>query len=80
MDDASQAVVIDDPLRESLSAALSDATSTEERVDALLRREAIFPEVLQRSPLRALLVRFLGQLERHGALETIRRFLDEESR
>lgn len=78
IDDAGVAHVVDDPLATQLSACLSAAATTQDRVDAILRFDAVVPPVLASSDIfRAALIRWLAQLESGGARKTLAAFRGE---
>ncbi len=78
IDDAGEAHVVDDPLAAQISICLSAATTTEERVDAILRFDAVVPSALaQNDVFRAALVRWLALLESGGARKTLAAFRGE---
>lgn len=72
VDDAGQAFVVDDPLASVTAERLAGLAAADERVDALLAVEAIFPSALAAQPaFRAALVRHLGSLDERGAWATM---------
>lgn len=78
IDDAGMAHVVDDPLATQLSACLSAAATTQDRVDAILRFDAVVPPVLASSDIfRAALTRWLALLESGGARKTLAAFRGE---
>jgi fructuronate reductase len=71
-DDQGRAFAVDDPLATRTAAALAGASSPEERVDALLAIDAIFPATLAGDDgLRAKLVEHFSRIERGGALSAL---------
>ncbi|PJG45969.1 mannitol dehydrogenase [Sphingobium sp. LB126] len=77
-DDLGQVHEVDDPLADAIAASLADAVTTEERVAAILRFDAVVPPALaSNTAFRAALVRWLTILETQGALAALATFHGE---
>jgi fructuronate reductase len=67
-DDLGRPFAVDDPLAGAIAAALAGAVNATERVDAILRIEAVVPPVLRKSALlRLATINWLTLLETDGA-------------
>lgn len=74
-DDLGQPHIVDDPLATPIAATLGTATTTQERVDAILAFDAVVPPALGANPLfRDALIRWLTILETDGARAALATF------
>jgi fructuronate reductase len=77
-DDLGNAHDVDDPLAGMIAARLKGAGTTEERVAAILRVDAVVPPALaENGAFRMALTRWLAMLETQGALATLATFQGE---
>ena len=77
-DDLGNAHDVDDPLAGMIAARLKGAGTTEERVAAILRVDAVVPPALaENEAFRMALTRWLAMLETQGALATLATFQGE---
>ena len=77
-DDLGNAHDVDDPLAGMIAARLKGAGTTEERVAAILRVDAVVPPALaENGAFRMALTRWLAMLETQGALATLASFQGE---